>query len=147
MSTMKLNDFQRLKRLMALATSDNDHEALQSFRRATEIIRAHGFTWAEVLDRRVTVLSEVEAATEDTSVPGRDHFARTYQQQPRVEDYGLTDGDFELALDGAGGSFRDTLLSIQAQWSNGGRLSPRQVEVVREAAERGAERHPGGRMR
>lgn len=144
MSTMKLTDFQRLKKFMELATSDNDHEALAAFRRATEVIRAHGFTWAEVLDRRVTVLSEVEAATEDTSVPGPDRPARP---RPREEADGLTDGDFELALDGAGGSFRETLLSIQAQWENGGRLSPRQVEVVRNAAERGAERHPGGRVR
>lgn len=127
---MKMADFVRLKKLITLATSDNDYEALGSFRRATEIIRAYGFTWEEILDKRVTVLAEVEMVSENTI---------------SIEEE-LTDADFELAINSATGSFRDTLSSIYEQWQNG-TLSPRQIEVVRNAAERAAERRPAGRWR
>lgn len=126
---MKTTDFVRLKKLMMLAANNtNDAEAIRAFRAATEIVRVHGYSWEQVMDRRVTVLSAVETGDEsDTSAPKMEGSVRTND---------LDDRDFELALGNSSGSFRDTLESIYEQWESGRSLSPRQVQVVRNAAER-----------
>ena len=58
----------------------------------------------------------------------------------------LDEVTFELAMMGANGSFLDMLEDIYEKWSNGSVLSARQTEVVINAAERAAERHPEGRL-
>jgi len=121
---VKSSEFDKFVKMMALASSDSDGEALAALRGATKILVSHGYTWEMLLRRRVTIVNE-------------------------VEDGGTVDSDLEvdLALRGAAGSFRDTLLSIQAQYENGGSISPRQRAVVKDAAERAVSRHPGGRFR
>jgi hypothetical protein len=54
---------------------------------------------------------------------------------------------FDLALRDADGDFRRLLLSIQAQHEERGTISPRQRQIVEEAAERYIERHEAGRIR
>lgn len=54
--------FARLKKLLTLATSDNDAEALASWRAATALVAREGATWDMMMDRRVPVVNEVEAA-------------------------------------------------------------------------------------
>jgi hypothetical protein len=122
---VKLDDFVRLKKLMSLTSSDSDAEALGAIRAANKVLTTSGYTWEMVLSRTVTVLSAVEAmpADEDEAPP------------------------FDMALRGAAGTFRDTLLSIQAQYEERGFISARQRQVVEDAAERAAERMPAGRMR
>jgi hypothetical protein len=134
---VRLSEFQRLKKfLMLAANNDNDYEAIRAFRLATEIIRTHGFTWEQVMDRRVTVVSEVEVAEPQAEV-----------FPPEAPAPDLTEADFSLALDGASESFADTVKSIREQWRGGRGLSPRQRSVVIRAAERAVGRHPGGRVR
>ena len=122
---MTVAEFGQLKKLLTLATSDNDHEALASWRKATALVARHGYTWEMVLSRTVSVINEVEA-TEDPD---------------EVEDL------FDKALRGADGTFRDTLLSIKSSYDSRGFMTPRQREVVEAAAERTVDRHPGGRFR
>jgi hypothetical protein len=143
---MKLEDFSRLKKFLMLATSDNDAEALTSFRRATEVLRSYGFTWDDAMDRRIIVLSAVEAG--DPADTGLDEAAspRPAGRRPAAADEEL-EQDFDMALRIAHGSFRDTLLSIQAQWEEQGWISDAQRQVVTDAAERAAERQPAGRIR
>jgi len=124
---MTLAEFATLKKLLTLATSDNDHEALACWRKATALVARHGMTWEMVLNRVCTVLDEVRPAP-------------VGEAQDDIEDL------FDKALRGADGGFRDTLLSIKAQYDARGFLSPRQREVVEAAAERTVERHPGGRF-
>lgn len=129
---MKISDFNRLKKMMMLAANNsNDAEAIRAFRAATEIVRVHGYTWEQVMDRRVTVLSSVEAGDEsETSAPGR-------SGKPPVSTDGLEERDFELALlNIRSTTFRETLESIYEQWENDTPLSPRQIEVVRNAADK-----------
>lgn len=123
---MKVSDFLRLKKLMMLAANNtNDPEAIRAFRAATEIVRAHGYTWEQVMDRRVTVLSAVEAGDEnESSAP-----------ETRRENK-LTEDDFETAMEGAKGSFLEMLESIYEQWESGRKLSPRQIQVVLNARDR-----------
>ena len=111
---MNLKEFAQLKKLLTLATSDNDNEALAAWRQATSIVARNGFTWEMVLNRTVTVLSEVEPVLED----------------------GNLDETFDRALRNAKGGFRTTLLSIREQYLSRGFLTPRQRQVVEEAAER-----------
>ena len=50
-------------------------------------------------------------------------------------------------MDGASDSFLETIASIYKQWEEKDWMSEGQKKVVRDAAERYAERHPGGRVR
>src|ERR1700688_2482465 len=122
---------------MMMSSSSNDNEALTSLRTAYKIITNHGYTWEMLLRRQIKVLSEVEGADEDIGIPTKH----------RGGDADDLNAAIELALSDTYGSFRETLLSIQEQYSESGRLSPRQTQVVRDAAERAAARHPGGRVR
>ena len=124
---MSLDNFRRLKKLLTLATSDNDAEAISSFRAATRLVAQAGYTWEAVMDRVVSVVQEVEPA-------------------PASGDDDL-DAAFDLALRGARGDFRGTLESIREQYAARGFISSRQREVVMDAADRTADRHPGGRVR
>ena|SRR5579863_1637267 len=127
--TLSLKEFGRLKACMARTTSDSDPEALASIRAANAILVAHALTWEKVFARTVTVVSEMSGEV--------------------VTDEGGDDLDhvFEMALDGASGSFREMLLDIQAKHERGIPLTPRQMEVVREAADRSTDRRPTGRFR
>ena len=124
---MNLKDFGQLKKLMTLSTSDNDHEALACLRQATSLLARNGYTWEMCLSRAIQVVQEVEPA-------------------PGTGDDDL-DAAFDLALRSARGDFRGTLESIREQYSARGFISPRQREVVMDAADRAADRHPGGRVR
>lgn len=42
-------DVKRLSKLLMLATSDNDHEALAAFRKATDILRSSAMTWNDLV--------------------------------------------------------------------------------------------------
>jgi hypothetical protein len=135
---MKMADFERLKKFLTLATSENDNEALQSWRRATDLIRAYGFTWDQVMDKRIVVINGVQAAPEGSIGT---HTPPPMQAEPLEEE------DFDMAMRGVTGDFLVTLESIYQQWQDGAHLSPKQVKVIRDAAERAACRHPGGRWK
>jgi hypothetical protein len=124
---MTLKDFAILKKLMTLSTSDNDHEALASLRQATAILARSGHTWESCLNRTISVINEVESA-------------------PELADDDLASA-FDLALRNAKGEFRGVLESIREQYNARGFISDRQRAVVMGAADRVAERHPGGRVR
>lgn len=62
---MTVDEFKTLKKLMSLATSPNDAEALAAFRRATAMLAAAGYTWPQALDRVIKVVPPVEAYTND----------------------------------------------------------------------------------
>ena len=48
--TMSLKAFSTLKRLMQLATSDNDAEALAALRKANSLLQAAGVDWQRVFE-------------------------------------------------------------------------------------------------
>jgi hypothetical protein len=123
---MNLKDFGQLKKLMTLSTSDNDHEALACLRQATTLLARSGYTWEMCLSRAISVVQEVEPA-------------------PAGDDD--LEAAFDLALRNASGEFRGVLSSIREQYHARGFVSPRQRAVVLDAADRAAERHPGGRVR
>lgn len=127
---LSLKEFHQLKLLMARTTSPEDGEALTALRMANKILETHGLTWAKVFSRTVTVISEL-----------------TGQPIPATGDEEL-DRLFQAALEGTGeGSFREMLLDIYSKHEAGVTLSPRQRQVVEDAAGRVADRHPGGRFR
>ena len=126
--TMTVTEFRQLKKLLTLATSDNDAEALACWRKATQMVARHGFTWEMVMDRLVRVVQEVEADPE----------AAESEDSARL---------FDMALSGASGDFRSTILSIRDQLRTKGWLSDRQWQVVRDAADRAADKRPAGRVR
>ncbi len=116
---MKMADFNRLKKFMAMTTSPNDAEALVAVRRANALIESEGLTWTRVLDRSVKVINEIEAAPEsygeETSVAGKD---------PDL------DVAF-LAIDEMrDGTFKRTLEDIHRQYLEKGWVSPAQRALV-----------------
>lgn len=48
----------KIQKLLALTTSNNDHEALNAIRAANKIVYLGGKTWEEVLDHRVDKTAE-----------------------------------------------------------------------------------------
>ena len=113
--TMSVAEFGQLKKLLTLGTSANDHEALAAWRAATALVAKCGFTWEMVLSRTVTVITEaVECVDADEGLD--DAFRRALDRTPR-------------------GGFRDTLLSIQAQYQRRGTVSDAQRAVVMRAAD------------
>lgn len=143
---MTLKSFKRLKDLvMRAAATDSDAELVQSFRLATLHLATHGFSWAQALDRVVTVVNEVEEV--DLSSDMQEVVHNSIQRFAKTMVKDDLERLFEDAMDGASGSFLEMLESIHAQWEESGSISPRQRQVVEEAAERHAEIHPGGRVR
>lgn len=119
---MKLDDFRRLKKFMALTTSDNDNEALQALRQANKVLSAHGLTWPAILDKTVTVKNEMEQMPIEPSAQ---------REGERI------DKAFQTALDRIPrGTFRDFILSLEKQWHETRHLSPAQRDAVIRAAQR-----------
>lgn len=129
--TLSLKEFQQLKAFMARSASDSDAEALTAIRMANRLLAQHSLTWDKIFSRTVTVISELTGEPIAVGQADGDDFEST----------------FEKALSSASGSFRDLLLDIHAKYQRGEALSPRQRQVVENAAERAVERHPGGRWR
>ena len=117
---MKLSDFNRLRKLMAMTFSDNDTEALTSVRAANRLLKDNGLTWQRVFDRTVRVENSVEEA-----IPSKGGYSG--EEVDRM---------FEDALSKAGGGFRDFLLSLQATYDERGRLSEGQMDALVRAAKR-----------
>jgi hypothetical protein len=113
---MTTAEFKRLKDLlMRAAATDSDPELVQCFKRASVLLATHGHTWAQAMDLVVRVFDPVTTIEEDEG--------ENWEEL------------FEKAMTGASGSFLEILESIYEQWQKGKRLSPRQEEVVRAAAE------------
>jgi hypothetical protein len=67
---MNLGDFNKLKKLMMLTTSENDVEALAALRKANSLLKAASVTWDRVFARTVTVVNEFEAGIDDGDYTG-----------------------------------------------------------------------------
>jgi hypothetical protein len=127
---LSIREYERLQKLMEMTASDNDNELIQAMRAANKLLNQHGYTWRAVFRRVVRVVQEFEP---DDGEPAPDRFRR--------EDDEEIANAFRVALDDTRpGSFRDTLLSIQAKYETTGRLTERQREVVMDAAHRAGER-------
>src|SRR6266576_6365331 len=103
--TMNTKEFKNLKDfLMRAAATDSEPEMVQCFKRATLLLATHGYTWAQAMDKRVTVVNEVEADPHDAEV------------QSHTTPHDDLDRLFEDAMAGASGSFLETLESIHSQY-------------------------------
>jgi len=113
---MSLTEFRQFKKTLELTTSSVDAEALAALRRANAVLVKHNYTWTQVLDRVIKVESPIESDKNDADV---------------------TDQLFERAMANARGSFRDTVESIHEKWEATGFLTPRQRELIVNAASKG----------
>lgn len=112
---MTEDDFEKLKKLLTLATSDNDHEAAQSFRAATRILTQNGLTWEMFLSRRVTVVNAVTPAPDDE-----------FDQELSAA--------LDIAIKRSRGQLLTRLTEIKERYGRQGFLSPAQREIVFNAA-------------
>lgn len=119
---MKIADFEKLKKLMALTTSDNDSEALAAMRKANEVVKRSDTTWPNILNRVIKIEAEVE--------PGPD-------LTPQMANAADIDRWFEV-VEGKkiGGGFARFLADIKRQWYDDHWLSKAQVAALKGAAER-----------
>jgi hypothetical protein len=113
-----VKQFLQLKKLMQLATSPVDAEALGALRKANAILAAAGVDWQRVFERCVTVTHEVEAAPDEW--PDAERIAQA----------------FAVVEESAKGNFAEFVASLRAQWGEKGWLSPAQKEALFKAEAR-----------
>lgn len=119
---MKVSEFNKLKNLMMLTTSDNDHEALAALRKANSILKTNGYDWNATFGRLVKVQDEIEAAPQDRTA--KDIDAQINEAFDTIE-----------ATDPKGG-FADFIASLHEQWADKHYLTPAQKEALFKAADR-----------
>ena len=125
--SISIKDFDLLKKTMNLTEGENEHEAMAAMRLANKILKRNGLDWDRVLNRVVAVAIE-EAPQEDPSPPVNRGQSGTQARGPTTKEM------FEAVLDDVSGSFRDTILDIQAKSEKyGGRLTPGQFGVLQRA--------------
>lgn len=123
---MKLADFTRLKKLMTLTFSDNDHEALAALRAANAILARETLDWFRVLDRVIQIVPEVETAAPRTEPPASNRRTNAREIEEAFADlYGADLGDFE-----------EFITSLRRQWRERGSLSDKQRAILLKAANR-----------
>lgn len=118
---MRLDTFNKFKKMMSQTFTESDGEALNALRAANRILAAEGITWVHVLDRSMRVDYDIEPAPE-----------------PRVHDEAKEINDAFAVLAGAdlAVSFEEFIESLAQQWSNKKRLSPNQKAALFKAADR-----------
>lgn len=126
---MKLKDFNLLKKLMSMTTSDADAEALMAIRQANKLLAAEKLTWDLVFSRTVTVVAEVEAASDGLDLDYSKPPARIDPDAERID-------EAFAAIDDAGtrGPFGDFIESLREQWNKRRSLSDKQRAALFKAA-------------
>lgn len=120
---MKLADFHRLKKMMARADSENDHESLAAVRAANALLKKEGLDWERVLDRSVKVMMPVE----DVSAP---------EEDPRPDRKRIDAMFDEIEEAGPRGRTADTVADLRTWWTEKGFLTKGQAELVEKILER-----------
>ena len=124
---ISLTDLAQLKKLMAMTTSTNDHEALAFLRKANAILTKAGLTWTEVLSR--TVGTSITAAADDTVDTGGD--MPLEEQIERM---------FDELRGNVNGSFAEFVESVEKQFIRDRYLTPAQraplVKAVKQLREK-----------
>lgn len=133
---MKVAEFNLLKKLMAMTTSDVDAEALMAIRRANDILKRNATDWDKVFSRLVTL--DVEAASEVRGQPAGN--ARTAAGRARYLGDLLDDAEGS-----ASGTFVDFVASVREQFERTGDLSSAQVEALERSRQRRDREQAGGR--
>lgn len=121
---MKLSDVSRLRKFMALTTSDNDAESLAALRQANKLLAANNLTWANVFDRTIKPEVTVEEV-EHVDTP------RSNDLAPQIEDA------LQKVLEATKpGSFRNFILDLEAKWQERHYLTKGQRDALFAAARR-----------
>lgn len=128
---MKLADFERLKKFMAMTTSPNEHEAMGGLKAANMLLEREGLTWARVLDRSVKVIQEVEAAPESYSEPPHKRGTTGNDNKDIDDAIDVIERRTDLR-----GDFENLITDIIAQHRSGKRLSEKQKAVLMKASAR-----------
>ena len=128
--TMSLKAFSTLKRVMQLATSDNDAEALAALRKANSLLQAAGVDWQRVFERCVTVGIEVEEAPEEVD-------RRAHRARERTE---ILEAFETVEESDPTGSFADFIASLKEQFDKRGTLTENQKAALLKSADRARDR-------
>lgn len=131
---VKMEDYKKVRKLMQLATSDNDAEALAALRKANAIWASYGIDWERVFARVVTVVNEFEPAPpgqfDDASSQGRRFDPEGDKKKADIEEAFRLLADEKLSR-GFGG-FID---SLRTQWEDKGKLTTGQFDALMKAAQ------------
>src|SRR5712664_3493428 len=117
---ISLGELEQLKRFMGVTFSVHDPEALTGLRKANQILKRHGLTWAEVLGRAVSAGaangSLVQPAGTEVSIA--DQIRKAFD---------------ELRGTIRSGSFGEFVASLEDQFETTGYLTPEQRRPLFEA--------------
>jgi hypothetical protein len=121
---MKMATFNKLKKMLSLTVTENDHEALAAIRAANRIIVEEGITWERVLNRTINVIAEVETDPEQQR-------PATNGEAPAVR------REIDDLLDKAEDRKPDNefVASLREQWDRKRWLSERQIDALRKVAD------------
>lgn len=117
---MNSKNLDKLKKLLMMTTSDNDHEALQAMRGANKVLASENLTWEQFCKGRI--ISVTEAPPEP---PEREISEDEFVQAAVI----VANADIH-------GSFERMCASIIDQWNRGKKLTKRQKEIIVDAADR-----------
>jgi hypothetical protein len=134
---MKIADFHKLKKLMMLTLSSNDHEALAALKKANEIVARSSTDWNRIFERLVTV--DVEEMPDDVEAAPPHHTVDVAREQRRAEVNDLLEQLRALDWTHAGSHAVSTARFIDdlaQQWTEKGWLSDAQVEALRKTLNR-----------
>ena len=82
-------DYEKLAKLLSLASSDNDAEALSAVRTATQIVKKAGRTWEDILRVKPSVKANLEDATFPFGKYKGERVSDVHQENPSYLDWCL----------------------------------------------------------
>lgn len=126
MNTPKASDFEIFIKLMMMATSDNDQEALTALRKANAKLAAINRNWEELLRGKVTTIDFPDAP------PMGGDLKTSSSRGPQYTDPFITTMLDDLMRSVSGG-FRDFVSDINRFWEEKGFLTEKQYQAIKKS--------------
>jgi hypothetical protein len=122
---MKLSEFNKLKKLMMMTTSDNDQEVLTAVRSANRILAAHNYNWDSTFGKLVKV---------------EDGYPDFDEGPSRDENAIIREAFDEVEASDPKGSFANFIASLREQFEKKNYLTVNQKEALFSARDRARSR-------
>lgn len=123
--TISIKEFRQLQKFMALTFSDTDAEALTALRMANKVLKTNNLTWDMVFARVIKIEGpQIEDAANYESKP------KTHEDAPSGIEAEINEALTDCLDDAKAGTWRDFLLSLEAQWSEKHYLSVAQKTAL-----------------
>lgn len=142
---MKVADLEKLKKFMAMTTSDSDPEALTAIRMANKLLNASKINWSQLISKQVTY--EMDFGEDASTVNTTPHPSSSMGAPDLAEKHvNAINVAFEKAFRNVkeGTDFHRFLKRLHHDWETNGHLPERAIKAVKNAAMTWAEKKAAG---